>query len=92
MTAGIEWRANSINSTIPKVDDFFEKILGDRGKKSTDLDVAPVDKGPPDAQARQISMGFYWSKYHLIHSGGAEAFRTSEIPSSKQWFDVLRIY
>ena len=91
ITAGIHWSADKIDSVIPDVDSFFQKILDGLGKKPTELDVEPVDQGPPDAQKRQKSIGFNWSKYHLIHSGGAASFHNEKAPSSKYAVDLLML-
>ena len=82
LTAGLEWGAEKVNDVIPKVDGLFSDITRWLGEPKTDLDIEPVDQGSSSDRTRQKSIGYNWSKYHLVHVGGADNFKTAITPSS----------
>ncbi|KAK4695852.1 hypothetical protein P7C71_g1975, partial [Lecanoromycetidae sp. Uapishka_2] len=82
LTTGLEWGAEKVDVVIPKVDQLFADITKWIGEPKTDKDVEPIDQGSSSDQTRQKSMGYNWSKYHLVHGGGAENFKTGEVPAN----------
>ena len=81
MTGGLDWAAGKVDAIIPTIDQFFTNIKNDiQTQQITESDQS-VDQGPPNTTEAQKSMGFNWTNYHMVHSGGASNFQPSIQPA-----------
>ncbi|KAI8164587.1 Glutathione S-transferase omega-like 2 [Colletotrichum sp. SAR 10_70] len=84
LTSGLLWSGDQVENAAHAVAQYFEGLKANLSGDVSTLHDEQSDLSPkPEHKTAQASMGFNFSKYHLVHGGVLEAFIPTVEPETQ---------